>query len=56
MPTELFANLDIQTKNIAVFVLQEGTLPIVNKVSLDSSFLSSFFLTAAFTAATSVSS
>ena len=51
MTTEVFVNLGIQTKDIAVFVLQDGSLPVVNNVSLDSSF----FLTAAFTATTSVS-
>ena len=55
MTTEVFANLGIQTKDIAVFVLQDGSLPIVNKVSLDSSFLSSYCLTVASTATTFVS-
>ena len=55
MPTDLFANLDIQTKDIAALILQDGSLPIVNKVSVNYSFLSSYCLTIAATATTSVS-
>ena len=55
VPTDLFANLDIQTKDTAALILQDGSLPIVNKVSVNSSFLSSYCLTIAATATTSVS-
>ena len=55
VPKDLFANLDIQTKDIAAFILHDGRMPIVNKVSVNSYFLSSYCLTIAATATTSVS-